>query len=227
MAQTAGPGGDAGLGGAGGNAGSGGAAQYVGPGAYGGDGGTGGAGGKTGVLGGGDLQGAGGAAGANGAGAQGGDGGTGGIGGSGGPVGSNGVTGGGVGGTGATSGADGTPLAENKTISVERSTPASTMPVVNVSINGGPAHPVLLDSRISRPRHRWTPTGLGSSVYSGLDRSPTTARVRCTRYDTTVSFGTGVVTSATPVAVLLQARWRPSTPTGPESRSTASGHRVQ
>ena len=62
---------------------------------------------------------------------------------------------------------------------------------------------MLLDSGSAGLVINWTPTGLGSSVYSGGPFTyGSSGAMYYETYDTTVSFGTGVVTSATPVAVL-------------------------
>ena len=200
-----GTGGNAGVGGKGGTAGGGGAAAYVGPGAFGGAGGAGGDGGNAGVVGAGGTGGTGGNAGAAGTGANGGAGGNGGVGGSGGPVGTNGINGaGGTGGTGAQAGANGTPLVENATIPVQLYMQGIyPYPLVNISINGGPNHLVLLDSGSTGLVIAYTPTGLGSPVYSGGGFTyGSSAPLYFDTYDTTVSFGGGVVTAPTAVNVL-------------------------
>ena len=214
-----GAGGNAGNGAAGGTAGGGGSAEFVGTGVYGGDGGAGGAGGNAGTAGSGGAGGGfGGIAGSAGSGAVGGDGGDGGVGGSGGTVGSPGVNGtGGTGGTGATGGIAGTPAAENRTVAIQTFIQSGRYPypIVNVSINGGPARPVLLDSGSSGLVIAYTPSGLGSPVYSG---GPFvyggSGNMYYDAYDTTVSFGDGIVTAPTAVAVLtsgsipnFQAYW--------------------
>ncbi len=157
----------------------------------------------------GGVAGAGGKAGTVGAGATGGNGGNGGLGGSGGPVGSSGVNGaGGTGGSGATNGTDGTPLVDHKTVSITTYYQSGLYPypIVNVSVNGGPSHPVLLDSGSTGLVIDWVPTGLGSTVYSGGPfRYGSSGALYYDTYDTTVSFGSGVVTTPTAVAVLTPA----------------------
>ncbi|MFM8599196.1 MAG: PecA family PE domain-processing aspartic protease, partial [Mycobacterium sp.] len=201
-----GSGGNAGTGGKGGNAGGGGTAQYVGAGAYGGGGGFGGVGGNAGTIGSGGSAGLGGKAGTAGAGANGGDGGSGGTGGSGGPVGTSGINGtGGTGGTGAPNGTNGTPVAQTAIIPITTFVQSGlyAYPIVNVSINGGPPRPVLLDSGATGLVINYTPTGLGSPVYSGGPFNY--GGVGSLYYDTysaTVSFGDGIVTAPTAVDVL-------------------------
>jgi hypothetical protein len=178
----------------------------VGPGAFGGDGGAGGVGGNAGVAGIGGAAGIGGNAGTVGSGAKGGDGGDGGLGGSGGPVGSTGVNGaGGLGGTGIVNGTDGIPLVEYKAISMQTFVQNGIYPypIVNISINGGPLHPVLVDTGSSGLIIDFVPTGLGSAVYSGGPfRYGSSPALYYNTYDATVSFGNGVVTTPTAVNVL-------------------------
>jgi len=202
-----GTGGDAGLGGSGGNAGGGGAALTVGRSTFGGGGGTGGAGGDAGAAGSGGTGGLLGTAGTAGDGASGGDGGNGGSGGSGGPVGSPGVNGtGGTGGTGQTNGIDGTPLVENKTIELTTYYAGPyPYPLIHVSVNGGPMHTVLLDSGSTGLVIAWVPEGLGTSVYSGGPFTyGSSDSMYYDTYDTTVSFGNGIVTASTGVDVLTE-----------------------
>jgi hypothetical protein len=201
-----GTGGSAGPGGSGGNAGGGGAALTVSRSTFGGGGGTGGAGGDAGAAGIGGTGGPLGNAGNSGDGANGGDGGNGGVGGSGGPVGSTGVNGtGGTGGTGVINGIDGTPLAENKTIGITIYYAGGIYPdpIVNVSVNGGTPHPVLLDTGSTGLVIDWVPEGLGNSVYSGGPFTyGSSDSMYYDTYDTTVSFGNGIVTTSTGVDVL-------------------------
>jgi len=200
-----GTGGNAGQGGTGGNAGGGGAAQTVSRSTFGGGGATGGVGGNAGAAGNGG-GGRFGNVGTAGDGANGGDGGDGGVGGSGGPVGSPGVNGtGGTGGTGVINGIDGTPLAENKTIGITTyyADGIYPYPIVNVSVNGGTPHPVLLDTGSTGLVIDWVPEGLGTSVYSGGPFTyGSSDSMYYDTYDTTVSFGNGIVTASTGVDVL-------------------------
>ena len=187
LGADSGAGGDAGQGGDGGNAGNGGSAAYVGSDAYGGAGGTGGDGGNAG------------AAGASGTAADGGDGGNGGIGGSGGPVGTPGVNGaGGIGGT--PGGTDGTPTLANATSHVTMN--GLDQPVAYISVNGGPLEPVIVDTGstglVIEPQY--VPTqDLGSEVSSGSAGYSGGLTYSYDTYDTTVSFGSGLVTSPTAV----------------------------
>jgi hypothetical protein len=75
-------------------------------------------------------------------------------------------------------------------------------PIVEVSINGGSAHPVLLDTGSTGLVLAYTPTDLGSSVYSGSFTYGTSGSLSYNTYDATVSFGSGIVTTPTAVAVL-------------------------
>jgi hypothetical protein len=166
----------------------------------------GGGGGNAGASGAGGAAGVAGNAGAVGGGAHGGDGGNGGLGGSGGPVGSSGVNGsGGLGGTGVVDGVDGTPLVEHATVAIQTFilNGFRPYPIVNISINGGPMHPVLVDSGSSGLVIDYVPTGLGSKVYSGGPFTYGSSSVLYyDTYDTTVSFGNGIVTAPTAVNVL-------------------------
>lgn len=90
-----------------------------------------------------------------------------------------------------------------------------TYPIVNISINGGPSHPVLLDSGSTGLVIDYEPTGLGSPVYSGGPFTyGSSGNLYYDTYDTTVSFGDGIVTAPTAVnvltpssAVAFQAYW--------------------
>jgi hypothetical protein len=186
-------GGNAGPGGNGGNAGDGGSAAYVGPDAYGGDGGIGGDGGNAG------------GAGAAGIAANGGDGGNGGTGGSGGPVGTPGINGdGGAGGT--PGGTDGTPNLANATVPLTIN--GLNQPVAYISVNGGPLEPVIIDTGstglVIEPQY--VPTqDLGSEVSSGSAGYSGGLTYSYDTYDTTVSFGSGIVTSPTAVDLVTTA----------------------
>jgi len=190
-----------GTGGVGGAGGAGGTGSVW----FGGGGATGGVGGNAGAAGNGG-GGRFGNVGTAGDGANGGDGGDGGVGGSGGPVGSPGVNGtGGTGGTGVINGIDGTPLAENKTIGITTyyADGIYPYPIVNVSVNGGTPHPVLLDTGSTGLVIDWVPEGLGTSVYSGGPFTyGSSDSMYYDTYDTTVSFGNGIVTASTGVDVL-------------------------
>jgi hypothetical protein len=159
----------------------------VGSDAYGGAGGTGGDGGNAGT------------AGVNGTAADGGDGGRGGIGGSGGPVGTPGINGaGGIGGT--PGGADGTPTVAHATVSLTMN--GVQQPLAYISVNGGPMEPVIVDTGstglVIEPQY--VPTqGLGSEVFSGSAGYSGGLSYSYDTYDTTVSFGNGLVTSPTAV----------------------------
>ena len=185
--------GNAGPGGNGGNAGDGGSAAYVGSDAYGGAGGIGGDGGNAG------------SAGTSGIGADGGDGGNGGIGGSGGPVGTPGING--AGGTGgAPGGINGTPTLANATVPLTMND--LHQPVVYISVNGGPLEPVIVDSGSTGLviESQYVPTqDLGSDVYSGSAGYSGGLTYSYDTYDTTVSFGSGIVTSPTAVDLVTPA----------------------
>ncbi len=85
-----------------------------------------------------------------------------------------------------------------------------TEPVTNISVNGGPSVPVLVDTGstglviplrdiggITRLLHLGLPTGVGTGAYSGgLEYVYVT-------FDTTVNFGNGIVTAPTPVDVVI------------------------
>jgi PE family len=206
-----GSGGNGGTGATGHAGGNGGDAGLLGNGGKGGDGGTGAAGGAGGaggtLIGNGGNGGQGGGAG-GGAGGEGGNagfligsGGNGGAGGTNAPGGAGGIAGrlfgsyGAGGQTGATLGTGGVSMA----------TYQGTEPVVDVSINGGPSVPVLVDTgstglviplRDIGLYKLGLPTGLGSGGYSGgLTYFYLT-------FDTTVNFGNGIV-SSTPVDVVV------------------------
>ncbi|MGA8545212.1 MAG: PecA family PE domain-processing aspartic protease, partial [Mycobacterium sp.] len=138
-------------------------------------------------------------AGAVGTAADGGDGGMGGIGGSGGPVGTPGING--AGGTGGTpGGTDGTPTLANATVHITMN--GLNQPVAYISVNGGPMEPVIVDTGstglVIEPQY--VPTlGLGSEVYSGAAGYSGGLSYSYDTYDTSVSFGSGLVTSPTAV----------------------------
>ena len=186
-----GNGGNGGSGGAGQAGGNGGAAGFLV-----GNGGNGGHGGDPGVGGTGGVGGAGGSAGYFvGSGGTGGNGGTNAAGGAGGVAGR--LYGGwGAGGqTGATLGTGAVSMPVYQT----------TEPVVDVSVNGGPSVPVLVDTgstglviplRDIGLSHLGLPTGVGTGAYSGgLTYFYIT-------FDSTVNFGNGIV-SSTPVDVVV------------------------
>ncbi|NBQ43661.1 MAG: hypothetical protein EBU23_14660, partial [Mycobacteriaceae bacterium] len=112
---------------------------------------------------------------------------------------------GGGGGAGAPDGVDGTPLVENKTVPIQvfYELGIDPFPIVNVSVNGGPTVPVLLDTGSTGLVLDFVPEGLGSPVYSG---GPfiygDSGDLYYDTYDTTVSFGNGIVTTSTAVDVL-------------------------
>ena len=64
---------------------------------------------------------------------------------------------------------------------------------------------MLLDSGSTGLVLAYTPTGLGSSVYSGSFTYGTSGTLNYDTYDSTVSFGTGLVTTPTAIAVLTPA----------------------
>ena len=210
-----GNGGNGGSGATGQAGGNGGDAGLIGNGGNGGDGGTGAAGGAGGA--GGTLLGNGGNGGQGGGPGGSGTGGVGGAGGSGGLfIGSGGN--GGAGGPNAAGGAGGIPGrlfgsygaggqtgASLGTGGVSMQVYQGTEPVVDVSIDGGPSVPVLVDTgstglviplRDIGLYHLGLPTGVGTGAYSGgLTYFYVT-------FDTTVSFGNGIV-SSTPVDVVV------------------------
>ncbi|BBZ40372.1 PecA family PE domain-processing aspartic protease [Mycobacterium conspicuum] len=195
--------GKAGTGQAGGNAG-----WIFGRGGDGGSGADGQAGGNGGHAG--LIAGNGGNGGAGGTGGAGGGGGGAGLIGSGGDGGAGGLNAaGGAGGRAGrlfgdfgTGGLSGTPLG---TGAVSMQTYQNTLPVVDVSVNGGPSVPVVVDTgseglvipiRQIGLYHLGLPTGFGSGHYSGgLGYYYLT-------FDTTVNFGNGIVAS-TPVDVVF------------------------
>ncbi|MBY0443565.1 MAG: PecA family PE domain-processing aspartic protease [Mycobacteriaceae bacterium] len=183
---SGGTGGSAGLIGQGGTGGTGGA--YANGGAGGRGGWLLGIGGNGGPAGTGAIGGDGGAAGLIGIGGTGGNGALGGFGGQGG------VLSGGTGANGVSTPGSGT---------VRLTMQAVTEPVVYISVNGGPTVPVLVDTGstglviplqyIGTEQSLGSPTGFGTSGYSGgLTYSFQT-------YQTTVSFGNGIVTTPTSV----------------------------
>jgi len=195
--------------------GAGGAAGLIGNGGAGGAGATGGAGGAGGA--GGTLFGSGGNGGQGGGAGVGGTGGVGGAGGSAGLLIGSGGTGG-SGGPGVAGGAGGIPGrlfgsygaggqtgASLGTGGVSMQTYEGTEPLVDISVNGGPSVPVLVDTgstglviplRDIGLLHLGLPTGVGMGAYSGgLDYYYLT-------FDTTVNFGNGIV-SSTPVDVVI------------------------
>ena len=198
--QAGGNGGDAGLIGNGGNGAAGGTGAAGGAGGAAGflvgNGGNGGQGGGPGVGGTGGVGGAGGSAGYFiGSGGTGGNGGTDAAGGAGGVPGRLYGSWGAGGQTGATLGTGGVSMPVYQT----------TEPVVDVSINGGPRVPVLVDTgstglviplRDVGLFNLGLPTGVGTGAYSGgLTYFYVT-------FDTTMNFGNGIV-SSTPVDVVV------------------------
>ena len=198
--QAGGNGGDAGLIGNGGNGAAGGTGAAGGAGGAAGflvgNGGNGGQGGGPGVGGTGGVGGAGGSAGYFiGSGGTGGDGGTNAAGGAGGVPGRLFGSWGAGGQTGASLGTGGVSMPVYQT----------TEPVVDVSINGGPRVPVLVDTgstglviplRDVGLFNLGLPTGVGTGAYSGgLTYFYVT-------FDTTMNFGNGIV-SSTPVDVVV------------------------
>jgi hypothetical protein len=177
----------------GGDGGSGGAGQSGGTGGHGGliagNGGNGGAGGTGGV------GGAGGGAGLIGSGGNGGAGGLNAAGGAGGRAGR-------LVGNFGTGGQSGTPLG---TGGVSLHIYQDVMPEVNISVNGGPSVPVVVDTgsrglvipiREVGLYNLGMPTGVGSGHYGG-------GLTYCyLTFDTTVNFGNGIV-SSTPVDVVF------------------------
>jgi PE family len=210
-----GNGGNGGSGATGQAGGTGGDAGLVGNGGVGGDGGTGAAGGAGGaggiLLGNGGNGGRGGIAGVGGTGGVGGAGGSagfligsGGDGGAGGPHvagGAGGIPGRLYGSFGAGGQTGAGPVANGVSMQVYQ----STEPLVDVTINGGPSVPVLVDTgstglviplRDIGLYHLGLPTGVGTGSYSGgLTYFYVT-------FDTTVGFGNGIVAS-TPVDVVV------------------------
>ena len=74
---------------------------------------------------------------------------------------------------------------------------------MNVSVNGGAPHPVLLDSGSTGLVIDWVPEGLGSAVYSGGPFTyGSSESMYYDTFNTTVSFGNGIVTASTGVDVL-------------------------
>jgi PE family len=210
-----GNGGNGGSGGSGQAGGSGGDAGLIGNGGAGGAGGTGAAGGAGGT--GGTLFGSGGNGGQGGGAGVGGTGGVGGAGGSAGLLIGSGGTGG-NGGPGVAGGAGGIPGQLYGSYGAGGQTGASlgtggvsmqmyegTEPVVDISVNGGPSVPVLVDTgstglviplRDIGLFKLGLPTGIGSGAYSGG------LTYYYVTFDTTVNFGNGIV-SSTPVDVVL------------------------
>jgi hypothetical protein len=210
-----GNGGNGGSGGTGQAGGQGGDAGLLGNGGQGGAGGTGAAGGAGGA--GGTLLGSGGNGGQGGSAGVGGNGGVGGAGGSGGFfVGSGGD--GGAGGPNVAGGAGGAPGrlfgswgaggqtgTTGVTNSVSLQNFQTTEPVVDISVNGGPSVPVLVDTgstglviplRDIGLFNLGLPTGIGTGAYSGgLTYFYVT-------FHTTVNFGNGLVSSV-PVDVVV------------------------
>ncbi|MFZ0903552.1 MAG: PecA family PE domain-processing aspartic protease, partial [Mycobacterium sp.] len=107
----------------------------------------------------------------------------------------------GAGGSGGTpGGTDGTPTLANATIHFTMN--ALNQPVAYISVNGGPMEPVIVDTGstglVIEPQY--VPTqGLGSEVYSGAAGYSGGLSYSYDTYDTTVSFGNGLVTSPTAV----------------------------
>ena len=188
--------------------GNGGAAGVIGNGGAGGAGGAGAAGGDGGA--GGTLLGNGGTGGHGGAGGTGGAGGSASLIGSGGTGGSGGLNAaGGAGGLAGrlfgNYGAGGQTGASLGTGGVSMQMYQTTEPVVDISVNGGPSVPVLVDTgstglviplRDVGLFKLGLPTGAGTGAYSGgLTYFYVT-------FDTTVNFGNGIV-STTPVDVVI------------------------
>jgi PE family len=168
---------------------------------------AGGAGGAAGLIGNGGDGGAGGAGAAGGAGGAGGlligNGGAGGAGGLNAAGGPGGLPGRLFGNYGA-GGQSGTSLA---TGGVSLQVSDGTEPLVDISVNGGPSVPVLVDTgstglviplRDIGLLHLGFPTGVGTGAYSGG------LRYLYVTFDTTVNFGNGIV-SSTPVDVVVLA----------------------
>ena len=201
--QAGGNGGDAGLIGNGGNGGSGGTGAAGGAGGAGGTLlGNGGNGGQGGGLGGGGTGGVGGAGGSGGffigSGGHGGDGGPNVAGGAGGVPGRLFGSWGAGGQTGTTGVTNGVSMQMYQT----------TEPVVDVSVNGGPSVPVLVDTgstglviplRDVGLFHLGLPTGVGMGAYSGG------LTYFFVKFDTTVNFGNGIVSSIPVDVVVLSA----------------------
>jgi hypothetical protein len=117
----------------------------------------------------------------------------------GGPVGTPRINGaGGIGGT--PGGTDGTPTLANATVHVTMN--GLDQPVAYISVNGGPLEPVIVDTGstglVIEPQY--VPTqDLGSEVFSGSAGYSGGLTYSYDTYDTTVSFGSGLVTSPTAV----------------------------
>jgi PE family len=186
--------------------GDGGAAGLIGNGGAGGSGGANAAGGAGGR--GGWLSGGGGSGGQGGSGAAGGAGGNAGLFGNGGPGGAGGNDGGGgAGGLGGwlygNNGAAGVSSLVNGTVPLQMD---GTTPLVNLSVNGGPSVPLLVDTgstglviplRDIGLQHLGLPTGWGIGAYASG------AEYLYVSFDTTVNFGNGIVTAPTNVYVTI------------------------
>ncbi|HEU4360321.1 MAG TPA: PecA family PE domain-processing aspartic protease [Mycobacterium sp.] len=204
-----GAGGNGGAAGAPGNGANGAAGDSANPiggnGGNGGNPGTAGSGGAGGPNGNGNGTGANGGSGAavSGPAGNGGDGGNGWSGGAGGTGGQGGLLG-----NAGVSGLNGSAIGSSDE-SVPLQMVEGTEPVVYISVNGGPSVPVLVDTGsvglvipmqdIGTQNPLGAPTGSGSGAYSGgLNYSFNT-------YQTTVSFGDGIVTAPTGIDVLTQS----------------------
>jgi hypothetical protein len=104
-----------------------------------------------------------------------------------------------LGGGGGT-GANGTPVSTNASVALTMT--GVTQPVIQISINGGPMVRVLVDTGstglvIESP---YVPMqNLGSSIYSGTAGYSGGLTYSYTTYQTTVNFGSGIVTAPTSV----------------------------
>ncbi|MBY0440796.1 MAG: PecA family PE domain-processing aspartic protease, partial [Mycobacteriaceae bacterium] len=150
----------------------------------------------------GGAAGLGGSTGSAGANAIGGNGGNGATGGSGGALGTPGYNG--AGGLGAAGGTNGTPTLTNASVPLTM-TYSGIVPVVYVSINGGPMAPVLVDTGSTGlviPSQYVGTTGLGSSIYSGTAGYTGGLTYSYNTYTTRVDFGSGIVTAPTSIDIV-------------------------